>query len=77
MASRVGAGDGRLRSRRRRGFDLQTLFVDEGFGSLDEASLEQVMAVLDILREGDRAVGIVSHVPELGARIPRQHVLRA
>jgi exonuclease SbcC len=59
------------------GFDLQTLFVDEGFGSLDEESLEQVMAVLDTLREGGRAVGIVSHVTELRARIPHQlHVLK-
>ncbi|MEP7034062.1 MAG: SMC family ATPase [Actinomycetota bacterium] len=54
------------------GLDLQTLFVDEGFGSLDAESLEQVMAVLDTLREGGRAVGIVSHVTELRARIPHQ-----
>ena len=54
------------------GFDLQTLFVDEGFGSLDDESLEQVMAVLDTLREGGRAVGIVSHVAELRTRIPHQ-----
>lgn len=60
------------------GFDLQTLFVDEGFGSLDEESLEQVMAVLDTLREGGRAVGIVSHVCELRTRIPHQlQVLKA
>ncbi|MGZ4774524.1 MAG: AAA family ATPase [Oryzihumus sp.] len=54
------------------GLDLQTLFVDEGFGTLDEESLEQVMAVLDGLREGGRAVGIVSHVAELRQRIPVQ-----
>ncbi|GAA1259831.1 hypothetical protein GCM10009657_38870 [Oryzihumus leptocrescens] len=54
------------------GLDLQTLFVDEGFGTLDEDSLEQVMAVLDGLREGGRAVGIVSHVAELRQRIPVQ-----
>ena len=54
------------------GFDLQTLFVDEGFGTLDEESLEQVMAVLDTLREGGRAVGVVSHVTELRQRIPQQ-----
>jgi DNA repair protein SbcC/Rad50 len=54
------------------GLDLQTLFVDEGFGSLDEESLEQVMAVLDTLRQGGRAVGIVSHVTELRTRIPDQ-----
>jgi len=59
------------------GFDLQTLFVDEGFGSLDEESLEQVMAVLDTLREGGSAVGIVSHVTELRARIPHQlHLIK-
>jgi DNA repair protein SbcC/Rad50 len=59
------------------GFDLQTLFVDEGFGSLDEESLEQVMTVLDTLREGGRAVGIVSHVTELRTRIPHQlHILK-
>ena len=58
------------------GFDLQTLFVDEGFGTLDDASLEQVMAVLDDLREGGRAVGVVSHVAELRTRIPSQVVVR-
>ena len=54
------------------GFDLQTLFVDEGFGTLDDESLEQVMAVLDGLRDGGRAVGVVSHVAELRTRIPCQ-----
>ncbi|KQU68717.1 AAA family ATPase [Phycicoccus sp. Root101] len=57
------------------GFDLQTLFVDEGFGTLDDASLEQVMAVLDDLREGGRAVGVVSHVAELRTRISSQVVV--
>jgi exonuclease SbcC len=57
------------------GFDLQTLFVDEGFGTLDDDSLEQVMAVLDDLREGGRAVGVVSHVAELRTRIPNQVVV--
>lgn len=54
------------------GLDLQTLFVDEGFGTLDEESLEQVMAVVDGLREGGRSVGIVSHVLELRQRIKAQ-----
>lgn len=54
------------------GFDLQTLFVDEGFGTLDEESLEQVMSVLDDLRDGGRAVGVVSHVSDLRSRIPCQ-----
>jgi exonuclease SbcC len=57
------------------GFDLQTLFVDEGFGTLDDESLEQVMAVLDGLREGGRAVGVVSHVAELRTRIPCQVIV--
>ena len=57
------------------GIELQTLFVDEGFGSLDEESLEQVMAVLDDLRAGGRTVGIVSHVRELRDRIPAQVVV--
>ena len=54
------------------GFDLQTLFVDEGFGTLDDASLEEVLAVLDGLREGGRSVGVVSHVSDLLTRIPTQ-----
>ena len=51
------------------GQELQTLFVDEGFGSLDEESLEHVMSVLDTLRDGGRAVGVVSHVADLRGRI--------
>lgn len=54
------------------GYELGTLFVDEGFGSLDEDSLEDVMTVLDGLRSGGRSVGVVSHVPELRVRIPDQ-----
>jgi exonuclease SbcC len=57
------------------GLDLGTLFVDEGFGSLDEDSLEQVLTVLDGLREGGRAVGVVSHVADLRHRIPHQAVV--
>jgi len=54
------------------GFDLQTLFIDEGFGTLDDESLEQVLSVLDGLRDGGRAVGVVSHVSDLRTRIPVQ-----
>ena len=54
------------------GFDLQTLFIDEGFGTLDEESLEHVMEILDTLRDGGRAVGVVSHVADLRTRIPTQ-----
>ncbi|WP_441249145.1 AAA family ATPase [Kitasatospora sp. McL0602] len=58
------------------GMPLDTLFVDEGFGSLDEQTLEEVMDVLDGLRERDRAVGIVSHVPHLRSRVPAQLLVR-
>ena len=51
---------------------LDTLFVDEGFGSLDAETLDDVMAVLDGLRDGGRVVGVVSHVAELRDRIPTQ-----
>ncbi|MET4003447.1 exonuclease SbcC [Arthrobacter sp. UYCu511] len=52
------------------GLDIETLFVDEGFGSLDEQSLEQVMDALEGLRDGGRMVGLVSHVAEMKQRIP-------
>lgn len=51
------------------GVDLGTLFVDEGFGTLDPDVLDDVMQTLEQLREGGRTVGIVSHVSELKARI--------
>ena len=54
------------------GVTIEALFVDEGFGSLDEDTLEEVMNVLDGLREGGRMVGVVSHVSELRQRIPAQ-----
>ena len=52
------------------GVRLDTLFIDEGFGSLDEQTLDEVLDVLDSLRERDRTVGIVSHVADLRQRIP-------
>ncbi|MCW2615537.1 MAG: hypothetical protein JWN08_2531, partial [Frankiales bacterium] len=54
------------------GTRIEALFVDEGFGTLDEDTLDEVMDVLDGLREGGRLVGLVSHVAELRARIPAQ-----
>jgi exonuclease SbcC len=54
------------------GVTIEALFVDEGFGTLDEETLEEVMTVLDTLREGGRLVGIVSHVAELRQRVPAQ-----
>ncbi|WP_032402969.1 AAA family ATPase, partial [Rhodococcoides fascians] len=52
------------------GVVLDTMFIDEGFGTLDADTLEQVMAVLDELRAGGRVVGVVSHVDEMRQRIP-------
>lgn len=54
------------------GADLDTLFVDEGFGSLDAETLDDVMDTLDGLRDGGRVVGVVSHVAEMRDRIPTQ-----
>lgn len=51
------------------GADLDTLFIDEGFGSLDADTLEEVMSVIDDLRDRGRVVGIVSHVADLKDRI--------
>ena len=58
------------------GIRLDALFLDEGFGSLDEESLEQALRVLAGLTEGDRLVGIISHVSALKERIDRQIVVR-
>jgi exonuclease SbcC len=51
------------------GVRLDTLFVDEGFGTLDAQALDAVMTVLDELRRGGRTVGVISHVEELRTRI--------
>ncbi|WP_347354976.1 AAA family ATPase [Intrasporangium sp.] len=51
------------------GVELGTLFVDEGFGTLDPEVLDDVMHTLEGLREGGRTVGIVSHVTELKSRV--------
>ncbi|MFH5824126.1 AAA family ATPase [Georgenia sp. AZ-5] len=58
------------------GVELGTLFVDEGFGSLDPSTLDAVMAELGRLRDGGRAVGIVSHVTELKDRIAERIEIR-
>lgn len=52
------------------GIEMNTLFIDEGFGSLDEGTLAEVMDVLGALHSGGRVVGIVSHVSELKRAIP-------
>ena len=57
------------------GIRLDTMFVDEGFGSLDEESLQQAMNALSGLTESNRLVGIISHVSELKEKIDRQIVV--
>jgi exonuclease SbcC len=58
------------------GTRIEALFIDEGFGALDEDTLDEVLDVLDGLREGGRTVGVVSHVAELRQRIPAQVQVR-
>ncbi|MBQ7049495.1 MAG: SMC family ATPase [Firmicutes bacterium] len=58
------------------GIRLDTMFVDEGFGSLDEDSLQQAMKALAGLAEGNRLVGIISHVAELKEKIDKQIVVK-
>ena len=57
------------------GVKLDTMFVDEGFGSLDEESLDQAMKALSGLADGNRLVGIISHVADLKNRIDKQIVV--
>lgn len=57
------------------GIKLDTMFVDEGFGSLDEESLSQAMKALTSLADHDRLVGIISHVGELKEKIDKQIVV--
>lgn len=57
------------------GIQIETLFIDEGFGALDEESLEQAMNTLQNLTEHNRLIGIISHVTELKERIEKQVVV--
>ena len=57
------------------GVEIDTLFIDEGFGALDSESLEQAIQTLAGLTEGNRLVCIISHVSELKERIDRQIVI--
>ena len=57
------------------GIRLDTMFVDEGFGSLDEESLSKAMGALGDLAQGNRLVGIISHVSELKEKIDKQIVV--
>lgn len=53
------------------GIHIDSMFIDEGFGSLDEKALENAISILDEIR-GNRMVGIISHVGELQTRIPQK-----
>lgn len=57
------------------GIRIDTMFVDEGFGSLDEDSLQQAIKALQELTEGERLVGIISHVGELREKIDKQIIV--
>ena len=57
------------------GIQLDTLFIDEGFGSLDADTLEVAMRTLDELRSGGRTVGVISHVESMQEQIPAQLVV--
>ncbi|QBI53723.1 AAA family ATPase [Streptomonospora litoralis] len=67
LALALGLGD--VATQGAGGSEINTLFIDEGFGTLDEDTLEEVLEVLDSLRDGGRAVGVVSHVADLRTRI--------
>ena len=54
---------------------LDTMFIDEGFGSLSEDTRNQAIAILNALSEGKRLVGIISHVSELKAQIENKLVV--
>ena len=58
------------------GTRLDTLFIDEGFGSLDGETLQQALSALLDLTQGNRLVGIISHVEQLKERIDQQIVVR-
>ena len=55
---------------------LDTMFIDEGFGSLDDASRDQAIRVLNDLADKDRLVGIISHVNELKEQIDHKLVVK-
>ncbi len=58
------------------GVEIDTLFIDEGFGALDSESLDQAIGILNGLTEGNRLVGIISHVTELKERIDHKVIVR-
>ena len=60
------------------GIELSTLFIDEGFGSLSNDKLTEVLDVLDKLRENGRIIGIITHLEDMKNQIPlRLEVIRS
>ena len=57
------------------GVHIDTLFVDEGFGSLDTESINQALSVLHDLSDGNSLIGVISHVPALKNEIDRKIVV--
>ena len=64
----VQAGSGGIR--------MDSMFIDEGFGSLDENALNRALEMLASLADGKRLIGVISHVHELRERIDRKIVVR-
>ena len=60
----------RLSAEGRAGEALESLFLDEGFGTLDAETLDVVVDAIEALQGGERMVGIVTHIPELAERLP-------
>lgn len=58
------------------GIRLEAMFIDEGFGSLDDAALNKAVELLSDLADGSRLVGVISHVSELKERIPQKLIVR-
>lgn len=58
------------------GIELDTLFIDEGFGTLDAETLDMVMGTIESLRDSGRTIGLISHVEEMKNRIPAQIVVK-
>ena len=73
----LALGLGEVVTSRAGGIRLDTLFVDEGFGSLDPETLELAMRTLDELRAGGRTVGVISHVEAMKEQLPAQLIVEA
>lgn len=58
------------------GIMIESMFIDEGFGTLDDEALQQAMKVLQSLTQGQRTIGIISHVSELKEQVEQQLLIR-